>query len=473
MKPVLHLRQALDNARAKCLSGKTSDCVRFVCLLAGAAGAARRKAPDFFLSLADFRGARRPALVVRGVLLTMALIVLWVCLADVDRVVRADARVIPAGRSQLIQHLEGGIVSSISVREGGVVKKGELLLTLSDTRADSMLVERQVKLLGLRARAARLRAESQGGDRVDFPEELAKAAKEADTERELFAVRRQKMQFEVGGAGDQLRQREAGLRELESRRRSLGAEMSVAQQQLAIMSKLIQKNAASQFELLEAEARASKLGTQIGDVESAIPKTRASIQEAQNRVQETMLRYRSDARAELVSADLEISRLEQEIRAESDRVDRTEIRAPVAGIVNRLYLNTVGGVVKSGEPIIELTPVDDRRILLEGSVRPSDRGELHLGLGANVRIAAYDHSVFGILRGKLTEISADTVTDERGGRHYRIQVEVAEVPASYRDKLIAPGMTATADVVTGRRTIFQYLVSPLNRFAYNAFQEPR
>lgn len=420
----------------------------------------------------DFSAVSRPRLLVRIGLAVIGMVAVWAYFSAIDRTVRADARVVPAGRAQVIQHLEGGIVSGIVVREGALVKKGDLLMTLSNTQADSVLSERQGKLAALRVRAARLKSEATGSERVNFPEDMEKS-KEADTERELFLVRRQKMLVAVEGAMDQLRQREAGLKELQSRRQSIGSEIAIAKQQLQIITGLISKNAASQLELLDARSRVSKLETQIVDIDSAIPKTRSAIQEAQNKAHELSLQYRSEATSELITTENEVAKIEQEIRAESDRVDRTEIRSPVAGIVNRLYLNTVGGVVKSGEPVLELTPVDDRRILLEGGVRPADRAELRPGLRANVRIAAYDYGIFGILNGTVTEISADTVPDERGMRYYRIQVEVTNLPESYRDKLIAPGMTAMADVVTGHRTVFQYLVSPLSKFAYSAFREPR
>lgn len=419
------------------------------------------------------KNSQRPALLIRGIFGLMLMIGLWMAFAEVDSVVRARGRVIPAGRTQVIQHLEGGIVTAIAVREGAMVKTGDLLVTLSDTRADSQLLERRVKLAGLRTREARLLAESEGRDKIDFPDDIAWEIREREAERDLFAVRRQKMFYEIEGLSDQLRQRQISLNELESRRKSLASELDVAQQQLGIITVLIEKNAASQLELLEARSRLQRLQTQIGDVVSAIPKTRSSIQEAQNKVHEITSRHRSDASTELIAARLEINQMNQEIRAESDRVDRTEVRAKIAGVINRLYTNTVGGVVKPGEPIIELTPVDDKRILLEGSVRPSDRAELRNGLTANVRIAAYDFGVFGVLHGVLLEVSADTVADEHGDRYYRVLIEVPSLPSAYHDKVIAPGMTASADVVTGSRTILQYVLSPLTRFAYNAFREPR
>jgi adhesin transport system membrane fusion protein len=232
------------------------------------------------------------------------------------------------------------------------------------------------------------------------------------------------------------------------------------------------KNAASKLELLEAQGKVQRLLTQIGDVESSLPRLRAAIHEAEAKRGEALARFRSEARADLSTTQMDIDSAGQGMLAESDRVKRTDILAPVNGIVNRIYINTIGGVVKAGEPIMELTPTDER-VVIEAQVRPNDRAELRPGLPANIKVGAYDFGIYGILHGHLKEVSADTLSDERGNRYYQVDLEVDAVPASYRDNPIMPGMPVTADIVTGRRTVLQYVLSPLSRFSYDAFREPR
>lgn len=409
------------------------------------------------------------------IILALSVLILgvgWMALAQVDRVVHAEGRVVPAGKAQIVQHLEGGIVSSLVVHEGSLVKKGDLLVVIGDTRADSQLGERMIKIASLQARAARLRAEAEGSGRPAFKQGSEFDVSAQGAEQALFVARRQKLAQETEVFQEQVRQKTAEISESESRRKSLGAELEIARHQLSIITELVAKNAASKLEVLEAQGRVQRLLTQIGDTESALPRLRAAIHEAEAKRGEALARFRSEARAELSTVQMDIDSAGEGLRAESDRVTRTDIRAPVNGIVNRIYINTIGGVVKAGEPIMELTPTDER-VVIEAQVRPNDRAELRSDLPANIKVGAYDFGIYGTLRGRLTEVSADTVSDERGNRYYRVGLEVDAIPSSYRDNPIMPGMPVTADIVTGRRTVLQYVLSPLSRFSYDAFREPR
>ena len=413
----------------------------------------------------------RPRALIILALSVLALGVVWMALAPVDRVVHAEGRVVPAGKAQVVQHLEGGIVSSMAVREGSLVKKGDLLVEIGDMRADSLLGERKIKIAALQARAARLRAEAEGAARPAFKSGSEYDVAAQDAEQALFVARRQKLVQETEIFQEQIRQKSAEITESENRRKSLGSELEIARNQFSIITDLIAKNAASKLELLEAQGRVQRLLTQIGDAESALPRLRAAIHEAEAKRGEALARFRSEARAELSTAQMDIDSAGEGLRAESDRVTRTDIRSPVNGIVNRIYINTIGGVVKAGEPVMELTPTDER-VVIEAQVRPNDRAELRAGLPVNIKVGAYDFGIYGTLRGRLTEVSADTLSDENGNRYYRVELEVDEVPSSYLDNPIMPGMPVTADIVTGRRTVLQYVLSPLNRFSYDAFREP-
>lgn len=406
-----------------------------------------------------------------AILVLLALLVLWAWLAVVDQVVRVEGRIVPAGRSQQIQHLEGGIVAAISTSEGAIVRKGDLLLTIDATSIGANVSETEVKLTGQRIRAARLNAESRGLESLALPPDLADP-RVADGERQLFISRRQKLEHELRVFEELNHQRVAELNELESRRQRLAGELSTAQQRSAILAGLASRNAASRLEILDAQSRDQRLATEMGAAEANLPKVRASIAEARARGEEAKARFRSQAQEDLVATRVEIDRLQQILTGQADRMTRTEVRSPADGVVNRITANTVGGVIKAGDVIVELTPTAGE-VKIEAQARPSDRGELRPDLDTKVRVSAYDTGSLGTLTGRVIEVSADTVPDGRGEPFYRVGIRIDAIPDAYAGKLLAPGMTVTGDIVTGRRTVLRHILSPLNKFADNAFRDAR
>lgn len=400
-----------------------------------------------------------------------ACLLLWSAFASLDVIVRTEGRVIPAGRSQIIQHLEGGIVRSILVQEGQVVKAGQTLMELSDIQARSTLGQEQTKLSSLRGREARLLAELNGADALAFPSDLDDP-EVLRAETDAWRARRARLAEEVRVIRNQGAQKRGELDESQSRRRNLVAEQEVAQEQMRMIEGLKRRGAASEMEVLEARSRLQRLASQIAETEAVAPRLRAAQAESDSRASEVIARFRAEASSELtqVRADLEKSGIE--VGANVDRLDRNKVRAPVSGFINRLSVSTVGGVVRPGEPLMEITP-DDQRVVIEARARPNDRANLHRGLPARVRIGAYDYARYGALDGEVTEVSADTLTDEREGRYYRVRIEAAPAGDSGQAMTILPGMTATGDVVVGQRTILSYLLSPLVKFRDTAFRDPR
>lgn len=417
------------------------------------------------------RPLENPRHLMRAIGALLLLLLLWAACAEIERVVRVDGRLVPAGKSQQIQHLEGGIVASIDTAEGAVVAKGDRLLTIDNTLADSSVGESQVKLSAERIRAARLKAEAQGDDDFSLPPDLA-GSQAASVERQLFVMRKQKSDQEIRVYAEQLQQKAAELNDVVSRKKRLEGELETARQRSAMLSNLVSRNAASQMEVLDAKSREQRLQTEIGDAEGAVPKLRAAIAEMNARVQEARARFRSEAQSELSRSLSEVERLEQILTSQADRLTRTEVRAPVAGVVNRLGVTTVGGVIKPGETIAEITPYTST-LLIEARANPKDRGELRAGLEAHIRVSAHDVASLGVLGGKVVDVGADTIADSKGDSYYRVTLLVDKIPESYGGRLMAPGMTSTGDIVIGKRTVLSYLLSPLNKFAYNAFRDAR
>ena len=396
------------------------------------------------------------------------LFLLWASIAKVDVIVRTEGRIVPAGKSQIIQHLEGGIVRNILVHEGQKVTAGQALLELSDVQVKSNLDQEQSKSTTLRGREARLIAESSGSGAINFPKDI----QDPDVRRAetlAFEARRARVSDEVRVLRDQNAQKRGEISEAESRRRNLSSELEVAQQQYKVIEGLKRNGAASNLELLDSQSRVQRLTSQISEAEAAIPRLKAAMAETESKVGEVWARYRSEASSELTQLRGEIEKSGFEIDTNKDKLDRNQVKAPVSGIINRMSVTTVGGVIKPGEALMEITPAN-QSVLIEARAKPNDRANLRHGLPAHIRLGAYDYATFGTLNGKVSDVSADTLLDEREGRYYRIMLEAKD---NNQEMEILPGMTAIADIVVGKRTVISYLLSPLLRFSDRALRDPR
>jgi adhesin transport system membrane fusion protein len=421
-------------------------------------------------SMGHSRRLRLPRAVLCLTFAIASAMVLWTAWARVDQVVRTPGRIVPSVKPQLVQHLEGGIVSKVFVREGDVVAKGDNLMAISDLMANSSRDEKRARVNGLLARAARLEAEAEGSARFVVPTGLAKTAPEVRNENEAFMARQAKLRQSARVLEEQAAQKRQEAAELEARRKGLAAEAEVARQQLALVNTMMSRNAASQLELLEARGRVERLATQMQEAQAAIPRLASAAQELQARMGETQAQFRSEARSALTETKVELQRLQEDMKTENDRVKRTVVTAPVAGTVNKLLANTVGGVVRPGETLMELTPADGA-VVIEARATPAERGTLQVGQRAVVRVAAFDYTVFGTLPARITEISADSLTDERGDRYFRVGLVVDPEGQRKFGQPLTPGSTVTADLVTGQRTVAQYLLSPLRGLASTAFRD--
>ena len=416
------------------------------------------------------RRLKRPRALMYATALLAVLLLVWAAVSPVDRVVRTEGRVIPSGKAQMVQHLEGGIVSRVFVREGDTVERGASLVAVADLMANSTRSEKQARLTGLQAKIARLKTEAEGGARFAPPIGVKAGSAEVRNEAEAFAARQARLQQSLRVLQEQAAQKRQEMAELDARRRGLGSELEVARQQLALVSTMIARNAASQLELLEARGRVERLVTQVRESETALPRLSSAVQELQARIAEVSAQFRSDSRTALSDATVELRRLEEDFKTDEDRVRRTVITSPMAGTVNKVFANTVGGVVKPGETLLELTPADET-IIIETRASPVERGSLVLGLEAAVRVAAFDYTVFGTLKARVAEISADSLVDERGERYFRVVLKVEPDMLRWFGQKLGPGMSVSADVITGRRTVLQYLLSPIRGLQSNAFRE--
>ncbi|MFZ5467051.1 MAG: HlyD family type I secretion periplasmic adaptor subunit [Pseudomonadota bacterium] len=414
------------------------------------------------------RGAR---LILWLVALFVALFLGWAAIAELDEVTRGGGKVIPSRQVQVVQNLEGGIVSEILVREGETVDPGAILLRIDDTRFASSLRESDIRLNVLKAKSARLQAEAEGTDFVP-PADVQKAHPElVERERRLYESRRIELESNLAILRQQMEQRRQEVSELESRRAHLEQGLALVGREISMNRPLVQQGVVSEVELLRLEREANQIRSELSSTRLSIPRGVSRLDEAKRKLEEAELSFRSQARLELSSVQGELSGLAESSVALEDRVRRTQVRAPVRGIVKQLRVNTVGGVVQPGMDLVEIVPLEDT-LLVEARIRPSDIAFIHPGQKAVVKFSAYDYSIYGGLEGEVDHISADTLESEDES-YYLVRVRTdrnflgrAEAPLP-----IIPGMTASVDILTGKKTLLHYLLKPVLRAREYALTE--
>ncbi len=419
---------------------------------------------------ARYQEVRGSTLLIWLTLLAICVLIVWASLASIDEVVRGEGKVVPSRQVQIVQSLDGGVVEEILVRPGQSVEAGEVLLRIDPTRASSSLGENEAESLSLKAKAARLEAIA-ADQPFDMPVEvLEKAPDLAEMERRVWQARTEELRSNISVAQEQLNQRQQELRETQANRDQAASSCGLTSQELQMTRPLLKSGAVSEVDLLRLQRDVARYCGEQKAATAQISRIQASIQEAQNRIGEVEITFRNQARTELAETRAKLASLEQGQRALADRVRLAEVRSPVRGTIKTLSANTVGGVVQPGKDILEIVPTDDT-LLLEVRINPRDIGFLHSGQTAEVKFTAYDFAVYGGLPGVLEQTSADTITDEKGNSFYIAKVRTDTVYVGDDNRPILPGMVAEVHIMTGKRTVMQYLLKPILRARSNAFRE--
>jgi adhesin transport system membrane fusion protein len=411
------------------------------------------------------RGPRRAALLL---LLTLCGLMLgglaWANFAEVDELTRSHGRVVPVSEVQLVETLDGGVVIELLVDEGQQVEAGQVLLRIDDTTAAASLAELQEGYYGLLAGIARLRAETDG-TALAFPEELLAARPDiAEGQRLLYLSRQEELGAAVAVLERQLTQRQSELAEMAAQLAGLRQQLGLVQKQYDLVQPLAASGAVSKVELLQLEGELAALSGEIARIEAALPRAEAAIAEAESRIGERRASFRAQALAELSGKVVELSALKEQMRGRGERVARTEAKAPVAGVVKTVTVAGVGAVVSPGETLVEIVPLGDE-LIVEAEIDPAEVAFVRIGQDARVRLTAYDFTRYGALPGVVAWISADTFVDEEGGSFYRVRVRTAADLTEPNGEVlpVLPGMVAEVDILTGRRTVLDYLLQPILR----------
>ncbi|WP_372718916.1 HlyD family type I secretion periplasmic adaptor subunit [Immundisolibacter sp.] len=411
-------------------------------------------------------------LILFAVALLFVIALLWASIARVDEVTHAEGQVIPSSQVQVVQNLEGGIVREILVREGDVVAKGQVLLNIDDTRFASSYQEGRLKYLALLAKATRLQAEAEGVT-LQMPSDVTKEAPQlGEDEQRLYLTRQRELASNRQIIEQQLSQRQQELLGMRSRLGQLQRSNALLQDELQRTEPLVGEGVISHVELLRLRRQVNETRGDLDGVRLALPGAQAALAEVAQKIKDLDLKFRSQAQGELNDVKAELAATEEANTSALDRVTRTAVRSPLRGTVKRLKVATVGGVVQPGMDLVEIVPLEDA-LLVEAKVLPQDIAFLRLGQSASVKLSAYDSTIYGALDATLDHISADSITDDEGNSFFVIRVRTRD-RGYIKDGESLPiisGMTASVDVLTGRKTILTYLLRPIGRARERAFHE--
>ena len=396
----------------------------------------------------------------------------WMAIAEVDVVVRGGGKVIPSRQLQVIQSLEGGVVSEILVREGDLVELNQALIKISNVAFSSSLEENRLNYLELRARIARLSAEAEGTD-IEIDEEvMADAPALMLSEESLFVSNRQQLTETMSIHEEDVNQHKNELREAEAKRRQIRRSIDLVEQEIDLKEPLVKRRLVSEIDFLQLQRTHNELLGELENLGLSIPRIQSTVEQGRRRVEQSRLDYTTKAKRELNEALAEVSRVAETQSALADRVQRTTLRSPVKGTVTRLHINTLGGVISAGGPIIEIVPHEDA-LLVEVEIKPSDVANITIDQPARLKFSAYDFAIYGALDAKVRFLSADTTTNEEGNSYYvaRLKPDRSYLGADNQPQPIRVGMTVEADIITGKKTILEYLMKPINRGLKKALRE--
>lgn len=396
----------------------------------------------------------------------------WSTVAELDEVSVAAGEVVPQSKVKVVQHLEGGIITNIYVQEGAVVKAGEPLLQLDLAQTAMNKEELEVRLDGLLLSKARQEAEATGAELVLPPEIAARRPDLATSEREAFEARREELATQISVLDQQVRQRQLEIREVEARQSTLSKSESLARQKLAMSAELLRDNLTPKLDHLKLRSELEEIQGEKAVLEQILPRVEAALIEAEQRVAEATLRFRREARDLLSETEVSLARTREILRQATDQELRTEIRSPIDGVVKNVRYSTLGGVVKGGEPIMDLVPTGDT-LIIEARLNAVDRGYVRVGQDATVKVSTYDFARYGGLEGKVTLVAPDSTQPENAPPYFRVLVETEKdyLGDQPGDFAITPGMQATVDIHTGTRSVLDYLIRPVLKLKHEAFRE--
>lgn len=407
-----------------------------------------------------------------AVCLMILIFVIWAKNAVLDEVTRGVGQAIPSQHVQVIQNLEGGILEAILVTDNQIVEKGDVLVRLDNTVAASQFRDAFAKSLEHEAAIARLSAEANQAE-IAFPKVVMQNDPQiAADQKVIFKAHKLQLELEINILRSEYDQKIQAIEEMKGRRKELQDNLELAMEQHDIAEPLMKKGLYSKVDYIKLKRDVVRLRGEVNTLVRSLPRLTNEADEFQKKMEQRRAKFGSEALEEISKRRFELNSLKEILAAGKDRVKRTDVRSPVRGSVKQIIINTIGGVIRPGDPILEIIPLDDT-LLFEVQIRPANIAFLYPGQKAKIKITAYDFSIYGGMEGVVEQISADTLQDDRGEYHYRVKLRTKTNAITYRgSKLpIIPGMTASVDILTGKKSVLDYLLKPILKASQNALRE--
>ncbi len=399
------------------------------------------------------------------------LFIVWAAFSQVDEISRGTGEVVSSAHNKMIQHLEGGIVQQILVKEGQSVTKNQVLLKIKNEKSTSSFASNTMEAYALQAKLVRLKAEGLGGA---FSEGNVSAALQPyiDNERALFNSNRLDLNAQISGLSEKLTQSRQSLSEAKSTKAHLRHSLDLINEEVRMTGPMVEKGVKSRVDYLKLQRDANQAEDQYQSTSLSIPRLASVIQETARSIEEAWAKFRADAQTQYNETLSKLQTLQANGTALSDEVDRTTVRSPMDGVVQSLFVHTIGGVVKPGDDLIEIVPRGER-LVAEVKIKPSDIAFIYPGQRAVVKLSAYDFSIYGALEGKVSLISADTQTNKKEDVYYIVQIVTDKSYIQHNGKrlTILPGMTVNADIITGRKSVLDYILKPILKTKQNMLSE--
>ncbi|QDF28721.1 hemolysin secretion protein D [Halarcobacter anaerophilus] len=398
--------------------------------------------------------------------------IIWASFAQIDEIARGHGKVVPSGQNQIIQNLEGGVVSEILVKEGDFVKKDQVLLKISNEKSSSTLISNKIKILYLKAQIKRLQAEL---DQEPFEFTLSDNQTLNDflnNEKELYLSNIKQLDTKVQILKEQDKQKKNELKDTRQTIKHLRFAVEAIEKEVKMTEPMVKRGIRSEVDFLKLQREQSDARQKLQSAILSIDKIDSEISEIEKKIKETNETYKSETQEKLNEKTTALKDLEANAVASKDQVSRAIVKSPSNGIVQTLHVNTIGGAIKPAQDLIEIVPTD-YSLIVEVKILPSDIAFIYQGQKAIVKFSAYDFSIYGGLEGKVINISPDTITEKDDKTYYlvRIKTEKNYIGTKEKQMKIIPGMVADVDIITGKKTILDYILKPILKTKQYTFTE--
>ncbi len=406
---------------------------------------------------------------------TVTIFIVWASYAEIDEIARGSGKVVPSGQNQILQNLEGGIVSEILVKEGDTVIKDQTLIRINNEKSESTMASSALRILFLQAQTQRLQAELNQAPFSFTKSENEQLNQFFENEKRTYDVNKQQLESQIQILNEQMNQRKSDLKDAIQSQEHFKISLSMITEEVKMTKPMVDRGIRSQVDFLKLQREENDAEQKFNSSGLTIEKINSEVSEIENKIKEAKETYVLKAGQEFNEKLTELKELQASSSAYEDQVSRTTVKSPSNGIVQKLYVNTIGGAIKPAQDLIEIVPTDFN-LIVEIKVLPSDIAFIYQGQKAIIKFSAYDFAIFGGLNGKVINISPDTITEKDGNQdktYYlvRIQTDKNFLGSEAEPRKIIPGMIADADIITGKKTILDYILKPILKTKQYTFTE--